>query len=405
MSDNSLPPVPRGASSVPPVPPVPPASSAPVPPVPPVPSAASAQGHPGGPQFQQPQFQQPLQPQFQPQPQPRAPRSRKGLIIGLSIGAAVVILGGVGLAVAGSSISSSVAPDTQVKAFLQDLVDGRAESALQAMGEKPSGLLTDEAYNASTNHITDFSVGKPKTIGETSTVTAKITQGGTSYTQEFELAKAGKTFVVFDTWQLQPLPLGVVDVQVQGPSGLAVQVDDNALEGDADESSLRAFPGDYEVSVVDDSDLFDAAPATANVVGLSDDAAGSIATAAVTTTLTEAGTSAAQAAVDAYVDGCVAQQSLAPTGCGFEARAQDGVSYSNIRWTLTVRPTYSIGDWAGSGWVVSTATAGTLDVLADSVDSAGRSGPSGTSLPNYRPAGTVSVADGAITFSSSVLPF
>ena len=96
---------------------------------------------------------------------------------------------------------------------------------------------------------------------------------------------------------------------------------------------------------------------------------------------------------------------LAPTGCGFEARAQDGVSYSNIRWTLTVRPTYSIGDWAGSGWVVSTATAGTLDVLADSVDSAGRSGPSGTSLPNYRPAGTVSVADGAITFSSSVLPF
>ncbi|MBF4635392.1 hypothetical protein ITJ38_13335 [Agreia pratensis] len=399
MSDNTLPPVPQGASSVPPVPPIP---SVPVPPMsaPPVPQA---QNYPVQPQFQFAQPQpQPVQPQ--PRPQQSARRSRKGLIIGISIAAAVVILGGAGLAVAGASISSSVAPDTQVKTFLQDLVDGRAESALEVMGEKPSGLLTDDAYNASSNHITGFSVGKAKTTGDTATVTAKITQGGTSYTQEFELEKAGKTFVVFDVWQLQPLPLGAVDVQVQGPDGLAVQVDGNTVE-DADESGLRAFPGDYEVSVVDDSDLFDAAPATANVVGLSDAAAGSIATAAVTTTLTEAGTAAARAAVDAYVDGCVAQQSLAPTGCGFQARAQDGVSYSNIRWTLTARPTYSIGDWAGNGWSVSTATAGTLDVVADSVDSAGRSGQSGTSLPNYRPAGTASVVDGAITFSSSALPF
>ncbi|KJC65111.1 hypothetical protein [Agreia bicolorata] len=405
MSDNNLPPVPQGASPLPPVPPVPPAPSAPVPPVPPV------QSYPGVPQFQpqppqftqpQPQFTQAQPPQFQPQPGAR--KSRKGLIVGISIAAAVLILGGGGLAVAGASISSSVAPDAQVKEFLQDLVDGRAEAALEVMGEKPSGLLTDEAYNASANHITDFTVGKAKTTGDTSIVTAKITQGGTSYTQEFELAKAGKTFVVFDTWQLQSLPLGVVDVQVQGPAGLAVQVDGNAIDV-ADGSSLRAFPGDYEVSVVDDSDLFDAEPATANVVGLSDDAAGSVATAAVTTTLTEAGTAAARSAVDAYVDGCVAQQSLAPTGCGFGARAQDGVSYSNIRWTLTVRPTYSVGDWAGNGWSVTTETAGTLDVVADSVDGAGRSGQSGTTLSNYRPVGTVSVVDGALTFSSSVLPF
>lgn len=338
-----------------------------------------------------------------PPEQPKR-RSRTGLIVGISIAAAVVVLGGAGLAVAGASISSSVAPDRQVDEFLQDLVDGRAEAALAVMGEKPSGLLTDDAYTSSANHITDFTIGEPETTGDTSTVTAKITQGGTSYTQEFTLSKSGKSFVVFDTWQLEPLSLGAVDVQVQGPAGLSVQVDGTALD-ESDGTTLRAFPGDYEVSVVSGDELFDAVPATASVVGLSDSAAGSLATAAVTTTLTEAGIAAAQTAVDAYVDGCVAQQSLKPDNCGFEARAQDGVTYSNIRWTLTVRPTYSIGGWARNGWSVTTATGGTLDVVADSVDGAGRSGPSGTTISNYRPVGTVSVVDGAVEFTSSVLPF
>lgn len=397
MPDNSLPPVPEGASTVPPVPPLPPTQAPTLPPVPPAPT------YPGAPQFQpQPQFAP--QTQTQTQPQPRARKSRTGLIVGISIAAAVVVLGGAGLAVAGASISASVAPDKQVEEFLQDLVDGRAEAALAVMGEKPAGLLTDEAYSASANHITDFTVGTPKTSGDSSTVTAKITQGGTSYTQEFALEKGAKSFVVFDTWQLQSLPLGAVDVQVQGPAGLAVQIDGNAVD-EAVGTSLRAFPGDYEVSVVDEDDLFDAEPATANVVGMSDDAAGSIATAVVTTTLTEAGTAAARSAVDAYVDGCVVQQSLKPDNCGFEARAQDGITYSNIRWTLTVRPTFSFGEWAQDGWTVTTETAGTLDVVADSVDGAGRSGPSGTTISNYRPVGTVSVVDGEVTFTSLVLPF
>jgi hypothetical protein len=397
MSDASLPPVPEGASAVPPVPPLPPT----------VGPAGSAPAYPGVPQYQPQfvppsQFVQPSSPAHPPQ-QPRR-RSRTGLIVGISIAAAVVVLGGAGLAVAGASISSSLAPDRQVVEFLQDLVDGRAEAALAVMGEKPSGLLTDEAYTSSANHITDFSVGKPKTTGDTSTVTAKITQGGTSYTQEFTLSKSGKSFILFDTWQLEPLSLGVVDVQVQGPAGLSVEIDGDAVD-EADGTTLRAFPGDYEVSVVDDDELFDAVPATASVVGLSDSAAGSVVTAAVTTTLTEAGVAAAQAAVDAYVDGCVAQQSLKPDDCGFEARAQDGVTYSNIRWTLTVRPTYSFGGWAQNGWSVTTETGGTLDVVADSVDGAGRSGPSGTTISNYRPIGTVSVVDGAVRFTSSVLPF
>ncbi|KQP57666.1 hypothetical protein [Agreia sp. Leaf283] len=336
-------------------------------------------------------------------PEPPKRRSRTGLIVGISIAAAVVVLGGAGLAVAGASISSSVAPERQVDEFLQDLVDGRAEAALAVMGEKPSGLLTDDAYTSSANHITDFTIGEPETTGDTSTVTAKITQGGTSYTQEFTLSKSGKSFIVFDTWQLEPLSLGAVDVQVQGPAGLSVQVDGTALD-ESDGTTLRAFPGDYEVSVGGD-ELFDAVPATASVVGLSDSAAGSLATAAVTTTLTEAGIAAAQTAVDAYVDGCVSQQSLKPDNCGFEARAQDGVTYSDIRWTLTVRPTYSIGGWTRNGWSVTTETGGTLDVVADSVDGAGRSGPSGTTISNYRPVGTVSVVDGAVEFTSSVLPF
>jgi len=394
MSDSSLPPVPEGASAIPPVPPVPPLPPAAGP-------ASPAPAYPGAPQYQ-PQFVQ-QQPAAYPPRQP-ARRSRTGLIVGISIAAAVIVLGGAGLAVAGASISSSAAPDKQVDEFLQHLVDGRAEAALAVMGEKPSGLLTDEAYTSSANHITGFTVGKAKTTGDTSTVTAKITQGGTSYSQEFTLSKSGKSFLVFDTWQLEPLSLGVVDVQVQGPAGLSFEIDGNAVDQTAG-TSLRAFPGDYGVSVVDDDDLFDAVPATANVVGLSDSAAGSLATAAVTTTLTEAGLAAAQSAVDAYVDGCVAQPSLKPDNCGFEARAQDGVTYSNIRWTLTARPTYSFGGWAQNGWSVTTETAGTLDVVADSVDSAGRSGPSGTTISNYRPVGTVSVVDGTVEFTSSVLPF
>jgi hypothetical protein len=341
---------------------------------------------------------------YQPGQQPAAPRkSRKGLIIGLSVGLAVVLLGGGGLAVGAAAISSSAAPDKQVSEFLQDLVDGKAEAALELMGETPSGLLTDEAYRASGNHITDFSVGKAKTKGESSVVTAKIKQGGTSYTQQFTLKKAGTTFLVFDTWQLEPLPLGLVDVQVQGPEGVAITVDGKEIDAE-DVTKLAAFPGDYEVALAGDNEMFEAEPATASVVGLSEDAAGSIGTASLETKLTESGNATALAAVDAFVDSCIAQKSLKPDGCGFEARPTDGVTYSNIVWTLPTRPTFSVGAWAGSGWTVTTESAGTLDVKADAVDASGRSGTSGVTIPNYRYTGTVSIVDGVATFTPLILP-
>jgi hypothetical protein len=422
MTDQNLPPVPGGIpappASQPAVPPLP--AAAPYPagapsyppaspsyppagpsyPAAPAPNQPPASAHPGAPAQTYPGA--PVG--YQPGQQPGAPRkSRKGLIIGLSIGLAVVLLGGGGLAAGAAAISSSAAPDKQVREFLQDLVDGKAEAALALMGEKPSGLLTDEAYRASSNHITDFSVGKAKTKGDASVVSAKITQGGTSYTQEFTLAKAGTTFLIFDTWQLDPLPLGLVDVQVQGPEGVAITVDGEEIDA-KDITKLAAFPGDYEVALAGDGEMFEAEPVTASVVGLSEEAAGSIGAASLETKLTEAGNATALAAIDAFIDSCIAQKSLKPDGCGFEARPNDGVTYSNIVWTLPTRPTFSIGAWAGDGWTVTTESAGTLDVKADAVDASGRSGTSGVTIPNYRYTGTVSIVDGVATFTPLILP-
>jgi hypothetical protein len=358
-----------------------------IPPVP-VPTAQYPAVGPSGP---------PPVPAVPPRPPSPPRKSRKALVIWLVAAAVALLLVAGGIVFASLSVSAGLAPDKQVSAYLSALIDGDPEHALRLSGGDAEGasaaLLSNEAYAASTNHLDGFTMGPTRISGGTALVSAEIHQGGTSYREDFTLEKAGKELLFFDRWKLEPVELGSVTVSVDGPDE-ALTVDGRPLDpGDAQGAplTLDAFPGDYEVAIAGSNDYFSAEPATASVVGMSPVNAGSAATAAIETTLTDKGTASAQAAMDAFVDGCAAQPVLKPTGgCSYEAIGTPGKTYTDIVWTVTVRPTFTFGSWTGDGWSVSTATTGQFDATADVVeDATGLTGTATASIPNVSYAGWI----------------
>jgi hypothetical protein len=287
----------------------------------------------------------------------------------------LLIAGGVVGSVLGTRAN---APERQVEAYLSALVDGEAEDALELSGAETGDagvLLTDEVYGEVEDRISGYTIGESTVSGDRAEVSASITQGDEEYDATFTLEKAGKAFVVFDTWRLQAPELGVVSYTVSAPEGTAVAVSGvdttDLAPGDGGAVELPALPGTYTVALAGESDVFAAEPLTASVVGFGADAvtttnaAGEEAN-ALTVTLTDTAVSAGEDAVDAYLDGCAASTELRPEGCPFSAQGEtEGFEYSNCVWTLDPRPTFAIGEFDGSEWEVTTESSGSAALECD----------------------------------------
>ena len=405
MSDPNQPdgpPAPPAPPTQPPGPPAPPAALASVPGIPivltPIDPPAQAPFAPPAPSpYQQGPF-------FTPD-EPRPRRSRRGLVVGGIVAGVVVVLGA-GAAVGAVVVSGTLAADKPVAAFLQNLVDGEAESALALVSDAEEGpLLTDEVYGEAENRISGFTLGEPTVEGEKATVVATITQGDEEYETTFALESAGTTLLFWNDWRLAALPLADVAVDFDAPSDLSLEVGGAGLDrAIVDEGPLSALPGDYAFSSPDDNVNYTAESATASVVGFGGRAGVDPiepVDVAFPVTLTAAGETAALAAANAVLDACAAQTVMAPAGCGFSIRIEPGTENTNIRWTVTTRPTATFGAWDGGGFPVLPETSGRLDFASDITEPAtGRYGTASATKSDYEFEGTVTFVDGAAVYES-----
>jgi hypothetical protein len=322
---------------------------------------------------------------------PKKKLSKKGLTGIIAGGSALllIIVGGI----VGVSIGNSLhAPEVTVKSYLDALKAGDAEEALKLSGTEVTAadvLLTDEAYKEASGKVSGYTIGKTTTSGDTATVQARLTQGGESVDQEFTLTKVGKDAVLFDKWKLEAPELSTVQVDVVAPDDAVATVggvDLTDVEPIAEGSyQLRALPGTYDVAL-SESDWYSAEATTATALGYGQTAE----PATLSVALTDAGTTAIEEAVNTYIDGCGASTEIAPTGCPYEIRNATGYTPSGVTWTFDTRPTFTVGEFNGTGWSVESETVGRMSMTCTLTDPAtGQTGPGGGGPVDFNVGGTV----------------
>ncbi|MFJ4295872.1 hypothetical protein [Curtobacterium sp. NPDC089689] len=340
-------------------------------------------------------------------PDPARPRRRlrRGALIGILAGAAALVLLVVGGGIGYANGMSTHTADRPVRAFLDDLVAGKAEAALDSAGierEEGDALLTDAAYAKAERTISGYRVTAVRTSGDSAAVTTALRQGGQDVPATFELSRTGTDWGVFPVWQLQPPRLGAVDVSVRGPARTPLEVAGRSVTTSKDgTATLTALPGSYDVAIRGGK-WVESGSETATVSGFGGTASSPV---AMTATLTSAGRSAATKAVDAWVDGCIASHDPAPSGCSFYAYGEDpSYTYTNERWTLGTRPVVSVGEWSSGGWLVTTTTYGRATFTAD-ISGPGGVGTASAGPMNVNASGYITGFDGdGATFRSAVAP-
>lgn len=179
----------------------------------------------------------------------RGPMSRKSKVL-LFCGLGVLVLG------AAAWISHTVlartvyGPQHTAEAYLQAVVDGRADDALQAVGpnvtDELRALATDEVYQAAEDRPDSFELGDVDRDGSTTMVEATVYQSGKSYPLELELTTSGTQAGVFSDWAIESGDLAGRAVYTAGPSQLTVNEVDVDVEptGHQNEENTANEPDD-----------------------------------------------------------------------------------------------------------------------------------------------------------------
>lgn len=332
-------------------------------------------------------------------------RPRRGVLVGIVAGAAALVLLVVGGGIGYANGMSTHAADRPVRAFLDDLVAGKARAALDAAGiahDEGDVLLTDAAYAKAERKVTGYRVAAVRTNGDSASVTTLLRQGGRDVSATFDLTRTGTEWGVLPVWELVAPKLGSVEVSVRGPSRTPLEVAGRAVTTSKDgTAALSALPGEYPVAL-DGGKWVESDAQTATVSGFGVTASSPV---SMTASLTRAGEDAAKKAVDAWVDTCIASHDPAPSGCSFYAYGEDpSYTYTNERWTLDTRPVVSVGDWSSEGWLVTTTTYGRATFSAD-ISGPGGVGTASAGPMNVNASGYVTGFDGdGATFRSAVAP-
>ncbi|HIY85150.1 MAG TPA: hypothetical protein H9822_01710 [Candidatus Yaniella excrementavium] len=188
----------------------------------------------------------------EPERQPRG-MTRKSKIL-LWTGAGVVVLVVAGW-IAHTVLARTVfGPEETAEAYLQAVVDGRAEDALEIMGpnvtDELRALATDEVYQAAEDRPDRFELGDVNYAGSAAndvTVDATIYQSGKAYPLELGLSESGTQAMVFNDWDLQTGMVSGRALYATGPSQLTVneveiEVEPSGL-GTTEDSSSPAYEG------------------------------------------------------------------------------------------------------------------------------------------------------------------
>jgi len=262
-----------------------------------------------------------------------------------------------GVALANATIFSA---GSFVHIYLDAIARGDAENALELPGvdatEASTALLDPEALTGleSVRQVSDVDLGD----GLHRVGYAWVSSGGPG-TSEFLVERIGTRFGLFPEWGFAESPTATVSLTVSNDSAFFV----NGLQADTGQDSDDAVnyalfvPGDY--SFGHDSSFLTAAPQA--IVA---DAPGSRFETTIEVEANARFVEQVRAKVDEYLDQCVTQKVLFPTGCPF-GRAVENRVVSAPEWSVVTYPDIRVE--AGRGfdtWVVPTAS-GTAHLVVD----------------------------------------
>jgi hypothetical protein len=301
---------------------------------------------------------------------PDAGMRRYKFISRIVVGAGTLVFLVIAAVIVGFAIgNNSHTPDLAVKAYLTQVVKGHAQAALKLTTDpKLTGytdLLKDRVYQAATDRVSKFAVLGYKTTGATAVVTVRITQSAEApYVQKIKLKRVGKDFGLFDRWKVAGGQLSKVDLGTPGPLDIHYIVNGVPVSRPTSDYALApAFPGDYRIGVSPASEYYVVEPVKARVFTFDPDSTPGEGEAEMN--LTDKGQAAANVAIDAWMDGCVSQATLTPTGgCSFSILS-DGLPQQNITWTLITRPVVTFGFFSDGKFEVTTTTPGIIGFHSD----------------------------------------
>ena len=246
-----------------------------------------------------------------------------------------------------------------VKQYLSALSRQDAASALAMPGvtdglpqDAPTALLRSSALG----ELRDVTVTGTHSAGENTIVSTSFVAGGKPATAEFTLKPHGRTFGIFESWAFAERPLSTISVTVAhgvqfqvGSSGV-IDLRTTGAQGVTDWGGTQTFlvfaPMAYAFSL--DTPKLAATPTQVMTT-----APGQNGSVTVNVQATPAFTEAVQKELNAYLDECVTQHRLQPTGCPFGYQTGNRI-VGEPTWTMVDYPVVNVT--AGtSTWVVRKA--------------------------------------------------
>lgn len=241
--------------------------------------------------------------------------------------------------------SSTYGPEARAKAYLQAVVDGDADHALELyrpnLSTDQRALLTSEVFGASSARPTAFTIDGTTISGDTATVNADLTIDSKSYPVTITLQKRGHQAVIFDDWTFTEG--GMQKIAVSSPEAVDTVNGVKVQLGSAKEISV--LPGAYTFAPRQNSQYVTfGEPVTVKAFTSGDGDAASV---AFTETWSQMGRDYAVNQVKSRIAGCMQSDKFEPEGCK-HLKMNDPGSYAvtGIRRSWSGQPTIKFTDEA-----------------------------------------------------------
>ncbi|MCQ2000141.1 zinc ribbon domain-containing protein [Arthrobacter zhaoxinii] len=286
-----------------------------------------------------------------PAPKKPNPKLRKRLIIAGSVVGGLLVLLVVGGFFGYKHLSEKHNPKLQVEAYLQAVVDGDVEGAMDMVAayDEENGyyaaqdfsLMTNEIYSKAENRISGFEITNVDASGIFAEVTADVKQGDETTSVTFDLTSAGDAAVFFEKWELtSPLQESEIAYRVDGDS-TELAVNGVAIEGFEDSKYFSVYPGDYTFNTPKGTEYVGYSGEEKVSVGVGDpEVPAEVLDVVYRPELTDAAREEIKAQTKAHLASCMKSTELQPQGCPNKADGEDPNNFRNIKWSMTKEPTY-----------------------------------------------------------------
>ena len=226
-----------------------------------------------------------------------------------------------------------------VRSYLEALERQDADEALDFDGVVvPAGASEDLLVDAALGDLSDIHLLNDVEAGDTHVVTYRYTLGGETRSTDFTVERTGTRLWFFPTWRFAISPMATLTATIDHDTRLVANGVDS-VSGAHAVLVPGSFALDHESAYLQAAEVPVVVTEVGETVG-----------ARVEVTPSESFAPAATAAIAAYLDACVTQEVLKPTGCPMGTdvanRLNSAPVWSMVDYpTAVVEPTDTPGVW------------------------------------------------------------